>query len=122
MVRAAFDIGGTFTDFVLQGPDGTRTLKVPTSQPDPADAVLAGFQRLMEESGTSAEEIEVVLHGTTVATNAIIERKGAKTALAGLRTLEADARQTNWHEKGSDEATAYKKAMKAFPGVPLGTW
>ena len=99
MVRAAFDIGGTFTDFVLQGPDGTRTLKVPTSQPDPADAVLAGFQRLMEESGTSAEEIEVVLHGTTVATNAIIERKGAKTALIttrGFRDIVLIGRQKRY--------------------------
>jgi N-methylhydantoinase A len=84
-VRAAFDIGGTFTDFVLQGPSGIRTLKVPTSQPDPADAVLAGFQRLLEEADLSADAVEGVLHGTTVATNAIIERKGAKTALITTR-------------------------------------
>ena len=84
-MRAAFDIGGTFTDFVLQGPSGTRTLKVPTSQPDPADAVLAGFQRLLEEAGLSADAVEGVLHGTTVATNAIIERKGAKTSLITTR-------------------------------------
>jgi len=84
-VRAAFDIGGTFTDFVLQGSFGTRTLKVPTSQPDPAEAVLAGFQRLLEEAGLSADAVEGVLHGTTVATNAIIERKGAKTTLITTR-------------------------------------
>jgi len=55
-VRAAFDIGGTFTDFVLQGPGGvhTRTLKVPTSQADPAKAVLAGFQRLLEDGHIAA--------------------------------------------------------------------
>ena len=62
MLRIGVDIGGTFTDFVLQGPDGTRTLKIPTSQPDPAEAVLAGFQRLLEESGLSADAIEGVLH------------------------------------------------------------
>ncbi len=84
-MRAAFDIGGTFTDFVLQGPTGTRTLKVPTSQPDPAEAVLAGFQRLLEEADLPAASIESVLHGTTVATNAIIERKGAATALITTR-------------------------------------
>ncbi len=48
--------------------------------------------------------------------------KGAKTAPAGIRTLEADVRETIRHEKNTDEAKAYKKAMKAFPGVPLGTW
>lgn len=99
MVRAAFDIGGTFTDFVLQGPDGTRTLKIPTSQPDPAEAVLAGFQRLLEESGLSADAIEGVLHGTTVATNAIIERKGAKTALIttrGFRDIVLIGRQKRY--------------------------
>jgi N-methylhydantoinase A len=87
MVRAAFDIGGTFTDFVLQGSDGvgTLTLKVPTSQADPAEAVLAGFQRLLDDAGVAASVVDGVLHGTTVATNAIIERKGASTALITTR-------------------------------------
>ena len=98
-MRAAFDIGGTFTDFVLHGPDGTRTLKVPTSQPDPAEAVLAGFQRLLTESGYAADAVESVLHGTTVATNAIIERKGAKTALIttqGFRDIVLIGRQKRY--------------------------
>ena len=98
-MRAAFDIGGTFTDFVLHGPDGTRTLKVPTSQPDPADAVLAGFQRILEDSGVSPGSIEGVLHGTTVATNAIIERKGAATALIatlGFRDVLLIGRQKRY--------------------------
>ncbi len=84
-MRAAFDIGGTFTDFVLQGDAGTLTLKVPTSQADPAEAVLAGFQRLMTDAGVAAASVDGVLHGTTVATNAIIERKGAATALITTR-------------------------------------
>ncbi len=87
MLRASFDIGGTFTDFVLEGPGavGTRFLKIPTSQADPAEAVLAGFQRLLDDAGVSAASIDSVLHGTTVATNAIIERKGAATALLTTR-------------------------------------
>ena len=99
MVRAAFDIGGTFTDFVLQGPEGTRTLKVPTSQASPAEAVLSGFQRLLLDSGLSAGSVEGVLHGTTVATNAIIERKGAKTALIttrGFRDIVLIGRQKRY--------------------------
>jgi N-methylhydantoinase A len=99
MLRAAFDIGGTFTDFVLQGPGGTRTLKLPTSQPDPADAVLAGFQQLLDETGVDAAGIDGVLHGTTVATNAIIERKGAATALIttnGFRDILLIGRQKRY--------------------------
>lgn len=84
-MRAAFDIGGTFTDFVLQGPDGTHTLKLPTTQSDPAEAVLTGFRRMLQDAGIVASAIGNVLHGTTVATNAIIERKGAKTALLTTR-------------------------------------
>ena len=87
MLRVAFDIGGTFTDFVLEGPGavGTRFLKIPTSQADPAQAVLDGFRRLLEDADVSVASIDGVLHGTTVATNAIIERKGAATALLTTR-------------------------------------
>ena len=87
MIRAAFDIGGTFTDFVLSLPEAgrTRTLKVPTTPADPAAAVLAGFERLLAEAGIAAGEVATVLHATTVATNAIIERKGSPTALITTR-------------------------------------
>ncbi len=95
----AFDIGGTFTDFVLQGDVGTLTLKVPTSQAEPAEAVLAGFQRLLADAEISAASITGILHGTTVATNAIIERKGAATALLtthGFRDVLLIGRQKRY--------------------------
>ncbi len=98
-MRAAFDIGGTFTDFVLQGDEGTLTLKIPTSQADPAEAVLAGFQRMLEDADVAANLIDGVLHGTTVATNAIIERKGAATALittSGFRDILLIGRQKRY--------------------------
>ncbi len=86
MIRAAFDIGGTFTDFVLILPRGrSRFLKIPTTPADPAQAVLAGFERLLGEAGVAAAEVDAVLHATTVATNAIIERKGSPTALITTR-------------------------------------
>lgn len=86
----AVDIGGTFTDVVLQLDQRLHATKVLTTRDDPSDAVIAGIQQLFAESGGSPEHISLVLHGTTLATNAIIERRGAKTALlttAGHRDI-----------------------------------
>ena len=86
----AVDIGGTFTDVVLQLNQRLHATKVLTTRDDPSEAVVAGIQQLFTESGASAEQISLVLHGTTLATNAIIERRGAKTALlttAGHRDI-----------------------------------
>lgn len=87
MLRLAFDIGGTFTDFVLHDP-GTgsmRLWKVPTSSGAPADAVIAAIGDLLAEGTVKASEIGSLLHATTVATNAILERKGVRTALITTR-------------------------------------
>ncbi|MXW49586.1 MAG: hydantoinase/oxoprolinase family protein [Gammaproteobacteria bacterium] len=80
-VRIAADIGGTFTDLVLD--DGARqhTAKVLTSHSDPADAVLQGLKQVMDSAGCEPEALSLFLHGTTLATNALIERRGAVTAL-----------------------------------------
>lgn len=85
MIRIAFDIGGTFTDCVLH--DGARvlTLKLPSTPADPAAAVLEGLDALLAEAGAEASAVGGVLHATTVATNAVIERKGAPTALITTR-------------------------------------
>ena len=100
MWRAAFDIGGTFTDFVLAGPDvPPRFLKVASSPDDPARAVIAGFERLLAQAGTTAAELDAILHATTVATNAIIERKGCPTALLttdGFRDVLIIGRQKRY--------------------------
>jgi N-methylhydantoinase A len=100
MWRMAFDIGGTFTDFVLAGPDtAPRFLKVPTTPDDPARAVLDGFARLVAEAGIEPARIRTVLHATTVATNAIIERKGSAAALItteGFRDVLIIGRQKRY--------------------------
>ncbi|MCP5155920.1 MAG: hydantoinase/oxoprolinase family protein [Ectothiorhodospiraceae bacterium] len=100
MWRMAFDIGGTFTDFVLAGPDTPpRFLKAPTTPADPSRAVVDGFERLLAEAGVGADALATVLHATTVATNAIIERKGAPTALittAGFRDVLVIGRQKRY--------------------------
>ena len=77
----AIDIGGTFTDVVLQWSNRIHSVKVLTSRDDPSDAVLEGISRVFDECSAMPSDIGIVLHGTTLATNALIERRGAKTAL-----------------------------------------
>src|SRR5271170_2328722 len=86
--RLAVDIGGTFTDLVLALPNRTLSTKLLTTQDAPDDAVIAGTRTILAEAGISGTELDLVVHGTTLATNALIERKGARTALittAGFR-------------------------------------
>ena len=79
--RLAVDIGGTFTDVVVEF-DGRRvTSKVLTTRDAPEEGVLTGFRAVLDEAGLSAGDIGILIHGTTLATNAMIERKGALTAL-----------------------------------------
>jgi N-methylhydantoinase A len=80
--RVGVDIGGTFTDIVLLASDGTtRTKKVSSSVDDYARAIAEGLARLFEEQGIEGDAIAEIRHGTTVASNAILEHKGARTGL-----------------------------------------
>ncbi len=80
-IRIAVDIGGTFTDVVLNR-DGQRTaVKVLTTHDDPADGVMNGLAEVCDVAGVVAADVSLLLHGTTLATNALIERRGARTAL-----------------------------------------
>jgi N-methylhydantoinase A len=86
--RLAIDIGGTFTDLVLALPDRTLSTKLLTTHAAPDEAVIAGTRTILQEASLSAAALDLVIHGTTLATNALIERKGAPTALittAGFR-------------------------------------
>src|SRR5881396_1708483 len=72
--RIGFDVGGTFTDFVLQSPAGElTTAKRLTTYPDPSEACLAGLDALMAAVGW--DEVAQVVHGTTLGSNIVIERK-----------------------------------------------
>ena len=90
--RLAVDIGGTFTDIVLETPVGFGSDKVLTTPDAPERGGLAGVGKVLARAGVAAGDVEVAIHGATLATNAIIERRGARTALlatAGFRdTLE----------------------------------
>ncbi len=85
--RFGVDIGGTFTDLVIvdESSGSVRVGKVLTTSKDPAHAVEHGIRTLLTESGVRADAVRAVAHGTTLATNALIERKGACTGLLTTR-------------------------------------
>ena len=80
--RLGADIGGTFTDLVIAAPDGGYwTKKLSSTQDDLSRGIIEGMGQLLTEQQVAVESIEEIVHGTTVATNAVLEDKGAKTAL-----------------------------------------
>ncbi|HEV8139096.1 MAG TPA: hydantoinase/oxoprolinase family protein [Pyrinomonadaceae bacterium] len=78
--RVGIDTGGTFTDFVYEAARKIRVFKVASTPDDPSRAIAAGLQRVAKESKSEFSKIEVV-HGTTVGTNALLQRRGARVAL-----------------------------------------
>ena len=87
-IRLAVDIGGTFTDAILQIGDVVTSRKIPTTPVAPQRAFIEIANSLVAEAGITPLEVDSIVHGTTIATNALIERKGARTALvttAGFR-------------------------------------
>nr|WP_282961811.1 hydantoinase/oxoprolinase family protein [Plastoroseomonas hellenica] len=97
----AVDIGGTFTDLALER-DGQRwTTKVLTTPKAPEEGVLDGVRQVLATAGIAASEVSLLIHGTTLATNALIERKGAKTALLtteGFRDVLALANEARYDQ------------------------
>ena len=85
--RVGIDIGGTFTDFVLVDEEtgAMRFAKELTTPRDPSAAVLTGVRDLLAAHGVSIGQVESIVHGTTLATNAVIERRGAVTGLLTTR-------------------------------------
>src|SRR5215217_8593637 len=97
-LAVAVDIGGTFTDIALYDAKTGQIwrAKTPSVPADPSQAFLAGVRLALQQAGASATDLDQVLHGTTVATNMILEGKGARTALVttrGFRHVLAIGRQ-----------------------------
>jgi N-methylhydantoinase A len=85
-VRLGVDIGGTFTDIVLAGPDGTVLVsKVASTPDDPGRAVVAGVAALLRAASIEPADVVEVVHGTTVASNTILQKHGARTGLLTTR-------------------------------------
>lgn len=80
-IRLGVDIGGTFTDVVLEIDGALHSTKVLTTYIAPENAIIEGMTKVCEKAQVSPSDIQQIIHGTTLATNALIERRGAKTAL-----------------------------------------
>ncbi len=94
-IRIGVDTGGTFTDFVFERDGRVELFKLPSTPSDPSLAIQEGLNRICADTGSELDHIEVV-HGTTVGTNALLQRKGARIALvttAGFEDVLAIGRQ-----------------------------
>lgn len=85
IIRIGIDTGGTFTDFVASRGSSLTAFKAPSTPHNPAEAILSGISRILRSDESAFIEI---VHGTTVATNALLERKGARTALITTEGFE----------------------------------
>lgn len=79
-IRVGVDIGGTFTDVAMEVGVTLHSIKVLTDYAFPENAIVKGIRQVAEVAGVELSEIDTIIHGTTLATNALIERRGAKTA------------------------------------------
>jgi N-methylhydantoinase A len=99
--RLAVDIGGTFTDLAIEKGGQRWTAKVLTTPSAPEKGVLEGVAQVLAKAGMAPGELSLLIHGTTLATNAIIERKGARTALLtteGFRDVLALANEARYDQ------------------------
>ncbi len=99
--RLAVDIGGTFTDLALEREGRRTTAKLLTTPDAPERGVLEGVRTILLTTGVTASEVSIVIHGTTLATNAVIERKGARTALItthGFRDVIAMGNESRYDQ------------------------
>lgn len=105
MLRIAIDIGGTFTDVVAETSEGLSSVKVLTSAQDPEVAALDGVERILGSLSRNHSDISDIVHGTTLATNALIERRGAKTAFVtteGFRDVLAMRNEKRFEQYALD--------------------
>ena len=84
MVRIGVDVGGTFTDFTIAGAASGENLyfKVPSTPSDPSVAIIDGLRQILAMFAIAPGSVSYIGHGTTVATNALLERRGVRTLLA----------------------------------------
>ena len=87
-IRIGADVGGTFTDVVLETEREIFSTKVLTTYESPEIGILQGINAVIDDSGTDLSELDSFIHGTTLATNALISRTGARTAFVTTKVLE----------------------------------
>lgn len=87
IIRIGVDTGGTFTDFVFERDGHLQLFKLPSTPSDPSQAIRQGLERICAETSCRIDQLEVV-HGTTVGTNALLQRRGARIALVTTKGFE----------------------------------
>ena len=113
-MRLAIDIGGTFTDIVLENQNNLITKKVLTSIAQPEVAVIEGISELLDENNITSSEIKMIIHGTTLATNAVIERKGAKTCFITTESFR-DVLDIGYESRFDQYDILIEKTMSLVP-------
>ena len=124
--RVGVDIGGTFTDIVFLADDGTLHIrKVSSTDDDYARAIAKGLREVFKETELTGNRIAEVLHGTTVASNAILEMTGARTGLITTRRVPGRPRATHLthaealrHRVGKNHRRSYPDT--SGPKLPSG--
>ncbi|MBV8577118.1 MAG: hydantoinase/oxoprolinase family protein, partial [Acetobacteraceae bacterium] len=99
--RLAVDIGGTFTDLALEHAGRRTTAKLLTTPAAPEQGVIVGIEGILRSASLTPADISILIHGTTLATNALIERKGARTALItteGFRDVLAMGNESRYDQ------------------------
>lgn len=112
--RLAADIGGTFTDVVLESGGRSFTAKVLTTHHAPEQGVIEGIASVLKAGGVQPRSVSAVIHGTTLAANAIIERRGARTALL-VTQGHRDALETGYEDRFDQYDLALEKPRPLVP-------
>ena len=96
MARVGVDVGGTNTDLVLESDRGVFFHKVVSTPHDQSEGVLIGLIELCEMAGVTPSEVELIVHGTTIATNITIEHNGAEVRRSRRRTFNSGPTLHPW--------------------------
>jgi N-methylhydantoinase A len=112
--RMGVDIGGTFTDIALDLGDRVVTAKVLTTPWSPADGVMAGIRTALDQAGIAPRDVGLIIHGTTLATNALIERKGARTAVIATQG-HRDTLELGYEDRFSEYDIFIEKSLPLVP-------
>ena len=120
MIRVGVDVGGTFTDIILENQEsktnGVTVTKVPSTPHDQSEGVVKGVLQVCEQAGVSPSDIDLLYHGTTVATNMVIERNGAEVGMLTTRGFR-DILHMARHKRPHNFSLQYEVPWQSKPLV-----
>ena len=115
MARVGVDVGGTNTDLVLESERGIHVHKVASTPHDQSEGVLRGLSELCEMAGVRPGDIDLIVHGTTVATNITIEHNGAEVGMLTTRNFR-DILHIGRHKRPHNFSPAHRTPSGRAPG------